>query len=297
VASHLRARDLHLTLATGSVHVLEWGETRAGAPDVVLLHGGGLTSHTWDGVGKALAAEYHCLAIDLLGHGDTDWASDGDYRLEVYAGQVLEALTRLGVPATNAVVVGQSLGGLVSLLVVARHWSDALGLVLIDVGPEVGGAGGRRIMDFMATSAALGTIDEIAEVAVKFNPKRRLATLRVSLEHNLRRDSTGRWAWKYDPAQFSSRWREQRLRERQAMWADVDLVTAPVLVVRGEESDVFLEADAAKLAARLARASLVVIPGAGHAVQGDQPEHLAARLGEFLRTVSRCPVTGGGQDD
>ncbi|SVC00872.1 uncharacterized protein METZ01_LOCUS253726, partial [marine metagenome] len=55
-----------------------WG--REGDPLVLLLHGGGQTRHAWKGTGEALsAAGFHTYSLDARGHGDSDWASDGDY--------------------------------------------------------------------------------------------------------------------------------------------------------------------------------------------------------------------------
>jgi alpha-beta hydrolase superfamily lysophospholipase len=57
-------------------HLLEWGEPSS--PDLLLLHGGHLSAHTWDFVSLALADRYHVIAVDWRGHGDTEWPRDWD---------------------------------------------------------------------------------------------------------------------------------------------------------------------------------------------------------------------------
>src|SRR5687767_7011519 len=64
------------------LHYLDWGT--AGRPTVLFLHGGGLTAHTWDLVCLALRRDYHCLAVDLRGHGDSEWSPEADYRIEAH---------------------------------------------------------------------------------------------------------------------------------------------------------------------------------------------------------------------
>src|SRR5438552_15884787 len=64
---------------------LDWGGR--GTP-VLFLHGGGLTAHTWDLVCLALRSEYRCLALDLRGHGDSEWSPEMDYGLEAHRDDV-----------------------------------------------------------------------------------------------------------------------------------------------------------------------------------------------------------------
>ena len=59
------------------LHYLDWG--RNGRPPLLFLHGGGLTAHTWDLVCLALRANFHCLALDQRGHGDSEWSPVLDY--------------------------------------------------------------------------------------------------------------------------------------------------------------------------------------------------------------------------
>jgi len=55
-------------------------------PPVLLMHGGGQTRHAWGGTARALAARgWYALAVDLRGHGDSDWAPDGTYALDAHA--------------------------------------------------------------------------------------------------------------------------------------------------------------------------------------------------------------------
>ena len=69
------SREFHL--GRMRFHYLDWGNKHL--PTIVFLHGGALNAHTWDLCCLALRDDYHCLALDQRGHGDTDWADDADY--------------------------------------------------------------------------------------------------------------------------------------------------------------------------------------------------------------------------
>src|SRR5256885_5273524 len=88
----------------------------AGAPPVVFFHGGGQTRHAWGTTLDVLAGEgWRAYSVDLRGHGDSDWAEDGDYTLDAFSADVLAVATSLD---QLPVLVGASLGGIASLAAV-----------------------------------------------------------------------------------------------------------------------------------------------------------------------------------
>ena len=89
-------------------HCLDWGN--AGRRPILFLHGGGLTAHTWDLACLALRDEYHCLALDQRGHGDSEWSPEMDYSVEAHRGDIAAFADHLGLD--GFVLVGMSMGGL-----------------------------------------------------------------------------------------------------------------------------------------------------------------------------------------
>ncbi len=119
------------------------------APPVVLLHGGGQTRHSWGTTLNALAATgWHAFSVDLRGHGESDWAADGDYTLDAFAGDVLAIARTFEYPPA---LVGASLGGVASLAAIGEHPEEhvASALVLVDVAPRMEESGRERIGSFM----------------------------------------------------------------------------------------------------------------------------------------------------
>jgi esterase len=272
--------ERHVVLRGMRFHYLDWG----GNGEVLLfLHGGGLTAHTWDLVCLALRGDHRCLALDQRGHGDSEWSVELDYGIEAHAADIDAFADELDLP--RFVLVGQSLGGMASMLYASGHSDLLAALVLVDVGPEVRLEGANRVADFVMAPAELDSVDEFVEMAQSFNRRRDPRLLRISLLHNLRRLPNGKWTWKYDRRHLSpAGFRE--LTERLAeLRDDLPRITCPALVVRGASSDVFSDDDAARAAALLPLGEWVRIEGAGHTVQGDNPKALANELREFVRRI------------
>ena len=267
------------------VHVLDWGGS--GEP-IVLLHGGGLTAHTWDLVCLGLRSNYRCLAPDLRGHGDSSWSPEQRYTMADHRADLEGLVAHLGLD--RFVLIGMSLGGAVAMNYAGRHPAKLTALVLVDVGPEMSGAGRDRLRNFAAESKRLESVDAYVERAMAFNPRRKPELLRRSLLHNLRQESDGMWAWKYDPRRMGPPGSDPE-RHAEVMWSAIERIDCPTLVVRGADSDLFLEQDAAKLVSRLRQGQFVQIPGAGHTVQGDQPRALTVALRDFLRLRLRLRLS------
>ena len=257
---------------------LDWGTK--GLRPILFLHGGALTAHTWDLCCLALRDEFHCIALDQRGHGDTDWAPDADYSIGAQREDIRGFADRLGFD--RFVLVGQSMGAINGLAFAVTHPERLSALVMIDAGPEVRRRGSSRIREFVNGGAKPETLEEIIERALAFNPRRDRQILRRSLMHNLRQQPDGSWSWKYDRRRFQRLDHDTHLAERRRLADDLANVTCPALVVRGAESDVFHQDDAEHLAKNFPNGRQITIAQAGHTVQGDNPKDLVAALREFL---------------
>ena len=265
----------HAVLDGLRLHHLDWGTP--GRLPALFLHGGGQTARTWDLVCLALRHNLHCIALDQRGHGDSEWAYDFTYAPEAHAGDFAALLDHLGV--ARALVVGMSMGCINGLTFALRHPERVAGFVAVDAGPWVQMEGGRRIVDFVREADGGVDLDAWIAAARRFNPRRDPRLLRRSLLHNLRELPDGTLTWKTDrrrpPDLGALASRLEALRERIAE------IRCPVLILRGSESDVFLDADAQRFADALPDARWVRIQGAGHTVQGDQPAALVHEIRAF----------------
>lgn len=261
------------------IHLLDWGPVDA--PPIVFVHGGSLTAHTWDLVCLMLRDRYRCVAVDLRGHGESAWAPDADYRFETMAADVSGVIDALELD--RPVLVGMSLGGLTSIRLACDVSDDALrGLVIVDVGPDMRLDAAREIVDFTQHDQELDSVDDFVARAMRFNSTREPELLRRSLLYNLRRLPNGRWTWKWDHRRLRNADLERMQADHARLWDVVGGISCPTLIVRGERSRVFLDEDGRKLAGAIPDASFVVVPDAGHTVQGDNPRGLLEVLEPFL---------------
>ncbi|MBA3773946.1 MAG: alpha/beta hydrolase [Ramlibacter sp.] len=269
-----------IVLGSMRFRYLDWGSN--GRP-VIFLHGGGLNAHTWDLVCLSLRAHYHCLALDLRGHGESDWSPECDYSIEAEVKDLEAFVDALGLE--DFVLVGMSLGGLSAIAYAGRHSLKMSGLVLVDVGPKINLAAAERIRRFMISADELESINQIVAATAQASALRQQRVLRYRLFYNLRPLPDGKWTWKYD----QRRWRRTKARDMVAgstrLWADVRRIQCPTLVVRGAMSDVFRDEDAEQLARELLSGRWVRVENAGHNVQSDAPRALVRALQDFFNAV------------
>ncbi|HTV45259.1 MAG TPA: alpha/beta hydrolase [Stellaceae bacterium] len=268
----------NITIGGLRFRYLDWGGQ--GKRPILFLHGGALTAHTWDLCCLALRDDFRCLALDQRGHGDSDWAPDGDYSIAAQREDVRGVAQSLGLD--RFVLVGMSMGAINGLAYAIRYPETLSALVVIDAGPNVRRPGSTRIRDFVNGGSEPETLEAIIARALAFNPRRDPLILRRSLMHNLREGTDGTWTWKYDRHRFQRMGGDQHAAERRALADGLANITCPTLVVRGAESDVFHDEDAERLAAGLPDGRWIKIARAGHTVQGDNPKDLSAALREFL---------------
>ena len=257
-----------------------------GAPDaapVLLLHGGGQTRHSWHGTARALArAGWYAIALDLRGHGDSDWSPDGDYRHESFAGDILAIADALPRPP---VLVGASLGGLAALAAESlRPEPVSRALVLVDVGPRIETAGATRIVNFMLSRPdGFATLDEAADAVAAYNPHRPRPKDTTGLRKNLRRGADGRWRWHWDPAFLSD---DRRHIERDdRLDAAARNLRVPALIVRGRLSDLLSEDGVRHFLELVPHARYADVSGAGHMVAGDRNDAFSHAVLDFLATL------------
>ena len=280
------------------VSMLRWGE---GTPRFVFLHGGMQNAHTWDTVAMAIAEP--CVAIDLPGHGHSDWRDDGDYWPGTSAATLAEAIAR--VAPESRVLVGMSMGGLTAIRLAAEWPELARRLVIVDVTPGVS----ERVVGLTreeqgAVATATGptefdSFEEMLGMLAATMPNRPVDSLRPGLRHNAMRRDDGKWIWRYD-----------RIRRRDAdagtdadaedaqsvgeaaqaltldsLWVDVGVLDIPVMLVRGGNSKFVHEDDVERLRREVPGVRVEVVEGAGHSVQSDQPVALAKLVEDFVATT------------
>ncbi|HEV3353138.1 MAG TPA: alpha/beta hydrolase [Acidimicrobiales bacterium] len=262
-----------------------------GSPPVVFFHGGGQTRHAWGTTLDVLAGEgWRAYSVDLRGHGDSDWAPDGDYTLDAFAADVFSVATSLD---PLPVLVGASLGGIASLAAVGESPSPiARALVLVDVAPRIDREGADRIGAFMMQDIdGFDSLDAVADAVAAYNTHRPRPTNLAGLKKNVRQRDDGRWYWHWDPAFMVGRFgstdeTRTSVIQPERLEAAAKTLTMPALLVRGRMSDLLTDDGSRQFLDLVPHAGFVEVGGAGHMVAGDRNDLFNDAIVEFLRSLS-----------
>lgn len=262
-----------------SFHYQEWGDP--GLPPMLALHGFAQTCHSWDFVALSLCDRFRVIALDQRGHGDSDWAPDGDYSPETQQADIAGVVDALGLE--DFVLMGLSMGGRNSFTYAANHPDKIKALVIVDAAPQTQRGGGENIRNFVQQDDELDSIDAFVERVLEFNPRRAPEQVRGSIRHNLKQLPNGKWTWKYDKRLRAPDRRMGADPETvQRLWGYVESLQCPTLVVRGGESDVVALDTAEEMFRRIPNGRLTTVEGAGHLVMGDRPAGFQKAVTEFL---------------
>jgi peroxiredoxin len=281
------AAETFTTQGAGGVRIVADRLGDPTAPAVVFLHGGGQTRRSWGRAAAAVAERgWQAVTVDLRGHGESDWSKEGDYRVVSFADDIREVLRQL---PPQPVLVGASLGGFTTMLLAGELSPGiARAVVLVDIVPNMDPSGASRIHAFMADRMGSGfeSLDEVADMIAEYNPHRPRPADLDGLRTNLRRRGD-RWYWHWDP-QFISGTASlppTEVIEVDRMYAAIESILhqdVPMLLVRGQVSDLVSQERAEEFLARFPQVEFVDVRGAGHMVAGDRNDIFAGAVLDFL---------------
>ena len=246
-------------------------------PPLVCIPGLTRNARDFESVAKAFAGEWRVIAVELRGRGDSDYAKDpASYNPAQYVADILALFEQAGLE--RAVLVGTSLGGIITMLLALTAPDKVAGALINDIGPEIAPEGMARIRDYVGQGRSYATwmhaaraLKESAEAA---HPDFTIADWLDHAKRLMFLGNNGRIAFDYDmkiadPIQAVAQGQEIAF----DMWpAWRALAGRPVCALRGELSDLLSEATFARMAAELPGLDAVVVPRTGHAPTLAEPE-------------------------
>ncbi|GLR91776.1 alpha/beta fold hydrolase [Bradyrhizobium iriomotense] len=268
------------------LHYADWGNE--GAPVVILVHGGRDHCRSWDAIARALQPHFRVLAPDLRGHGDSDWTRGGSYALTEYVYDLAQLVRTTR--AQEVILVGHSMGGMVSLIYAGSFPEQVSALVVLDgvtVLPDAQKAPTHeRIAKWVnqldklhdRTPRRYSTLEDAAAQMVLHN-KRLSGDLALHLAtHGAQRNEDGTYSWKFDPYQRASAPHRLWPDDHVALWARI---SCPTLLLNADES--FLAGSrGAGLERYFQKARIETISGAGHWLHHDRPREVLGAIRRFL---------------
>jgi pimeloyl-ACP methyl ester carboxylesterase len=261
------------------LHHLEYGQIEYGGPAsdsevVVLVHGVSGHAGAWVGVGAGLAASggFRPLAVDLRGHGQSQWSPDHEYSTLAHVDDLLAVLDALDLAQVS--LVGSSWGALVALGFAHAHPSRVRRLVLVDIEPSFS----QREDEVAPRPHAFATAAEVEAFERGRNPNAPDDVLRAVAAASVRPGPAGLEPW-FDPY-FFTRWPFRA----DDWWHAIDTVAHPTLVVHASAS--FVRGEVTReMAERLPQGRHAEVAPSTHVVPVDAPDALVALLSAFLGEV------------
>jgi pimeloyl-ACP methyl ester carboxylesterase len=281
-------RKLQCISPAGLHHVAykEWGN--AGNPDVLIcVHGLTRVSDDFDLLAERLSAQYRVICPDIVGRGRSDWLRDPQYyEVPQYVSDMVSLIARLDVECVSW--LGTSLGGLVGLVLASLPDTPIRRLVLNDIGPVLDPLALARIGEYVGQPVRFADFDEalqyIRQTSAAFGPHNEAQWRKLAADV-LRQDAQGQWSLHYDPGlalPFKVTTTQAAQAAQRMLWAAYDAIACPTLLIRGAESDLLSRETAQAMTTRGPKATLVELPGVGHAPTFVSEEQIAI-VREFLQ--------------
>ncbi|HEY7448771.1 MAG TPA: alpha/beta hydrolase [Vicinamibacterales bacterium] len=254
------------------VHYLDWGS--AGKTPFVMLHGIGRSAHSYDHIAPQFQHDYHVIAMDLRGHGDSDWHPAADYLVEDYVKDLERLVEQLEL--RNIVLTGSSTGGRVAQVYAGLHPERVAKLIVEDVGPERP----EDISKGFAQRAERDMKGWASEEELLNSMRQGRTRVPEDMQRNWIRYETkplenGRVVWKYDPAVTKGFVPTE-------LWDYVKRIKAPTIYLLGAESNIVPPPTQKRLEALLPNIKIVIVPDAGHYPHQETPQVFLAVVQAFL---------------
>jgi len=257
----------------------DWECPKPGAPTLVLLHGYTGHARSWDVFAEAMSRDYRVLVPDQRGHGQTQWAPPDAYGTDEMV-KDLDTFVR-ALQLDRFVLLGLSMGGLVSIGYAGKR-PDALGkLVIVDIAPEIDTVGLKRIQAGVVRSDVFETREEAFERARADNPIPPPDHQRHRVDYSLMRTADGKYTYRYDRALRDPKNPRTGIPAQEG-WRLVANISVPTLVIRGELSDILSRPVAERMRSTIPDCRVVEVKGASHPVPLDKPDDFLKAARTFL---------------
>lgn len=272
------------------LNYVDWGNPNA--PPLLLIHGGRDHCRSWDWVAEELRHDWHIIAPDLRGHGDSAWSPDGNYEMSAFVYDLAQLVHQLNLAPVT--IVAHSMGGSIATRYTGLYPENVRKLVAIEgLGPSPKVEAERDAIGIRARTRKW--IDDKRSAAGR-QPKR-YPTLEAALErmkgentyltdeqarhltiHGISRNEDGTWSWKFD--NYLNIWAafDMSRDDLHAIWA---AITCPILMMYGANSWASNPEKDGRIS-HFSTARVVEFENAGHWLHHDQFDRFMAEIKAFL---------------
>ena len=264
--------DRFVTVEGLRLHYLDW--ENESKPPLIMLHGIGRDAHSFDHIVPRFSRDYHVIAMDLRGHGDSGWHPEGAYLVEDLI-KDLEGLVEQR-SLRDLVLLGNSTGGRVVQMYAGLHPDRVRALIVEDVGPErpqdIAAGFARRVQqeaNGWSSEADLMTFLKAQSPTVAEE------LIRAHARSATRTREDGRLVWKRDPNLVKGFVPTE-------LWQSVRQIRSPTLYILGGKSTIVSAATQQQLKSTIPGCEIAVMPGLGHYPHLEAPAAYVDLIVEFL---------------
>lgn len=261
-------QDKFITVNGLRLHYLDWGGE--GKQPFIMLHGIGRIAHSFDHVAPHFSKDYHVIALDMRGHGDSQWSPEGAYLVEDYARDLAAFIELLNL--RDVILLGNSTGGRVVQFYAGTHPERMAKLIVEDVGPErtneIASGFARRVQQ---EEQGWASEDELVASLMRGGGKTSEELQRNYAHFGSKRREDGRIVWKRDPNLVQGFVPTE-------LWAQVLKIKCPTIYILGGASTIVPPETQQKLRDNLPAVQIVTMPKLGHYPHQEAPE-------DYIRTV------------
>lgn len=270
-ASRVKADGLNISY-------LDWGDSSS--PAIVLLHGFTSHAHCWDFLADSLCSSYRVIALDLPGHGDSDWNRSG-YSVEVFRKVLASFCDQIGLKTFR--LLGMSLGGMIGMDFASRYSARVDKLIIVDAGPKVPNGGRKdQIVQFFGGRSRFTSPDDA--LAYRRSQEARCVEYmeRYLTYHAIKQIADGSWTWKFDslfrnPLLLMLKTRSPNL------WSCLQDIKCPTLILNGDASQVLKRDVAEKMTEFIPDSKLVTFKDTAHRIHIERPQEFENEVKTFLQ--------------
>jgi pimeloyl-ACP methyl ester carboxylesterase len=269
------AAEHFVTLNGLRLHYLQWGA--ADSPPLLLLHGGSAHAHWWDWFAPTVADRFRVIALDLRGHGASQWADPPAYEVEDYVRDVVAFVEHIDLRALR--LIGHSLGGTIAATAAVEIADRLAALVIVDSRTKASPDGSRFMKRLAQMPQPRYRTLEQGIAQYRLLPVDSSARPDILVEvatHALKPTSDGtHWTFKFDRAALAA------IRSHDVAPALAQLHCA-IFAVRGSASPLMSESSIAALRVAAPQLEVVTVEGAHHHVMLDRPAEFNEAVARFL---------------
>jgi esterase len=271
-------QDRFVTVDGLRIHYLDWGGE--GKQPLILLHGIGRVAHTFDHLALHFSPNYHVMAVDMRGHGDSGWDPKGAYLVEDYAKDIEGMAAQLRL--RNIVIWGNSTGGRVAQVFAGLHPDLVAGVIAEDVGPERPREIANSLAGRIKQEDERGWASEDALFAElkAANARTNEEVLRAYVKYGSKRKADGRVIWKRDPNIANGF-------VPTDLWRFVRQIKSPIIYILGGRSNIVPPETQQQLKQTLPQVQIESLPGLGHYPSEENTKDYLVIADRFLAGIKK----------